>query len=187
MADGLDLNIDTSQWEAMLAALPERVARRAAREALQAGGDVLLAAMKEECPERTDTPTPGSDALPPGVLKYSLTDQVVVGKVNNPRVKVGAPSVTSHVAGWIENGFDHYEGGRKGYAGKRKYKGHAKVGVKGKHIDANPFMVRAFDSSIEAAVSATLESLGAALEQGADGSGDNGNDDGDSGATNVSE
>ena len=154
MSDGITFNIDTSKFEELLKAMPQRVARRAVRQALQAGGDVIREAMEAECPKRTDTPTPGSDALPPGILAADLTVQVIVGTRYNPTVKIGPTKDTSHVANWIENGFDHVEGGRKRKGGKAT-----------KHIDANPFIQRAFDESAQAAVDALPSSLSTSLEQ----------------------
>jgi hypothetical protein len=154
MADGLSLKIDTTKFEALLKAMPQRVARRAVRQALQAGGDVIQEAMVAEAPQRTDAPTPGSDALPPGILKADLSVQVTVGTKDDPIVRVGPSRDTAHVAWWIENGFDHVEGGRKRKGGKVT-----------KHIDANPFMLRAFDSSISSAVDAMISSLAGSLEE----------------------
>jgi hypothetical protein len=155
MPDEVKLTIDTREWEDLLKALPMRVAKRAVRNALQAGGDVLLDAMVAECPERTDEPTPDSDALQPGVLKESLCDQVVIGTRYNPSVKVGPGIGTGHVAYWVENGFDHIEGGKRG----------EKASHVTKHVDANPFMVRSFDSSIERAVDVMLANLASSLGQ----------------------
>ena len=167
--DDLTLSIDTREWEELLKQLPKRVARRAVRQALQAGGDVIAEAMEAEAPERTDTPTPGSNALPAGILKADITSQVQVGTKYPPRVKVGATDIAGHVAWWIENGFDHVEGGSSeksiAFRGKYGIGGNKKVGKATKHIDANPFMARAFDSSISSAVDVMLESLATSLSQ----------------------
>jgi hypothetical protein len=152
--DGLNLKIDTTQFEALLKAMPKRVARRAVRQALQAGGDVLQEAIAAECPVRTDTPTPGSDALPPGILQADISVQVTVGTKDDPIVRVGPSRDTAHVAAWIEAGFDHVEGGRKRKGGRVT-----------RHIDANPFILRAFDSSISSAVDAMISSLAGSLEE----------------------
>jgi hypothetical protein len=152
--DGFDLKVDTSQWEALLLELPKRVAKTAVRKALQAGGDVLCDAMKDECPVRTDEATPGSDALEQGLLQESITTQVMIGTKYDPKVKIGPGVGTGHVAYWVENGFDHIEGGKRGKGGRVT-----------KHVDANPFMQRAFDSAIGVATDALLESLGRSLGQ----------------------
>ena len=154
MPDEVKLSIDTHEWEELLMALPMRVKKRAVRNALQAGGDVLLDSMSAECPERTDGATLDSTALAPGVLKESLTTQVVIGHVYNPAVRVGPGIGTGNVAYWVENGFDHVATGKRGH--------HA---VKGKHVDANPFMARSFDSSIGRAVDVMLENLASSLDQ----------------------
>lgn len=71
------------------------------QRALQAGGDVMLDAVVDETPERTDEETPDGDSLPPGILKASMTTEVIVPNADglvrqdkgwgagNPRVKVG--------------------------------------------------------------------------------------------------
>lgn len=167
--DDFTLSVDTTQWEALLADLPKRVRRRAVRSALQAAGDVLRDAIETEAPERTDVPTPGSDALPPGILKADISTQVQVGTKYDPRVKVGPTAIAGRVARWVENGFDHVSGGASegSIAFKTKYGigGTRKLGTKGEHIDANPFMARGFDASIGQAVDAMLGSLATSLGQ----------------------
>ena len=153
MADGIEFKIDTTKFEELLKDLPARVARRAVRKALQAGGDVLQEAMRAECPEQTER-TPGSDSLPPGILKADLSVSVQVGTKYDPQVLIGPTKDTAYVAWWIDNGFDHVEGGRKTKGGKAT-----------KHIDANPFMARAFDSSIGRAVDTMISNLAASLDQ----------------------
>jgi len=175
MPDEVKLTIDTREWEDLLKALPKRVAKRAVRNALQAGGEVIEEAMVAEAPERTDTPTPESDALAPGILKDDISTQVQIGTKYAPRVKIGPTSIAAYVGWWIENGFDHVEGGRK--LDPRRYT-QEKVGTVTKHIDANPFMARAFDSSIERATEAMLENLAASLGQDInDPAGDSGGED----------
>jgi hypothetical protein len=142
--DELTIKIDTTEVEKALTALPSRFARKAARSGLRAAGEVMLAPMKALCPERTDEPTPDSNSLAPGVLRESLTTQVQFKKRYPPRVKVGAPVETRHVAWWIENGFDNVK---------------AKRHVEGKH-----FMSAAFDESAEKAVAVLLEDLSTTLE-----------------------
>jgi len=148
MADGFTITINTAELDAALKALPSRVeAEAAVRPALQAAGDVMLAPMKTLCPVRTDeAESSDSTALASGVLQYSLTTEVLLGKRYAPRVKVGPPSETSHVAWWIENGFDNVK---------------SKKHVSGKH-----FMAAAFDESAEAAVGVFVETLSANLALG---------------------
>ena len=158
--DDFSVKVDTSEVERALMAMPAKLAKRAARGGLQAAGEVMLASMVALCPERTDEPTPGSNSLAPGVLKESLTTQVQVGTKSTPRVKVGPPRETAHVAWWIENGFDLISGGRKGKGGRaiRDIEG------KDRHIDGKHFMSGAFDESAEKAVDVLLEQLRTALD-----------------------
>ena len=151
--DDFSVKVDTSEVERALMAMPAKLAKRAARGGLQAAGEVMLAAMVALCPERTDEPTSDSNSLAPGVLKESLTTQVQVGTKNAPRVKVGPPRETAHVAWWIENGFDLISGGRRGKGGHLI-----------RHIDGKHFMSGAFDESAEKAVDVLLEQLRTALD-----------------------
>jgi hypothetical protein len=152
---------DTSEWENLLKTLPDKVAGMVVEESLAAGGIVLADAMQTEAPERTDEPTPESTSLPPGILKEDISYQIQSKKGLNPRVKVGCTDVASHVAFWIENGFDVVVHGHKSRAEKQgKYvtaKHTPKTGKK--HVDADPFMARAFESSIEEATNATLAKM----------------------------
>lgn len=143
MPDDFSMNFSLKEMDVALAALPEKVARKYARDALQAAGDVMLAAMVAHCPERTDESTPNSNSLAPGVLKESLTTQVQMGTRLPPRVKVGAPSETSHVAWWIENGFESVKGKR--------------------HIAGKHFMAAAFDESATRSAEVMLEKLSSSL------------------------
>jgi len=152
MADGFDMKLDTKELDEWLSKLPSKFAGRVAKQALAAAGEPILAAAKVLCPVRTDTPTPGSNALEPGVLRESLTLQVQTRKGYAPRVKVGAPSETAHVMWWIENGYDHFTGGRKGYGGS-----------KGEHIAGRHVLAGAFDESAQRAVDVMLETLSEAL------------------------
>jgi len=140
------MKIDTAEMDKALSAMPAKFARKAAKGGLQVAGEVMLESMKALCPVRTeDTPqTPNSNALAPGVLKESLTTQVQFKKKFAPRVKVGAPSETFHVAWWIENGFDSVKAKR--------------------HIDGKHFMSGAFDESAERAVDVLVEELSTALD-----------------------
>jgi hypothetical protein len=158
---GFGFSIDTTEFVNMLKALPEKVAGKAVGDALAAGGAVLADAMQEEAPERTDDPTPGSNSLPPGILKEDISFQVQQRKGYNPRVKVGCTEVSEYVAYWIENGHDVVVHGHLSRAEKSSRRILAKHQPKSgmRHVEANPFMARAFDSSIEAATDAALTSL----------------------------
>ena len=143
MPENFDITIDTAEVDRMLAAMPLKFAKGVIREALQAAGDVMLAPMKALCPERTDDiEDSGSNSLEPGVLRESLTTQVIVGLL--PRVEVGAPIETTRQAWWIEDGFDQLR---------------AKKHIEGKH-----FMAGAFDESAEEAVNVLMAGLAKVLE-----------------------
>jgi hypothetical protein len=148
VADGLEITIDTKELEAALERLPAKFAGTIIKEGLQEAGDVI--SMNAMCPERTDDVenSPESNSLEPGVLKESLTTQVQVkpGSKYPPRVKVGPPSETSHVAWFLENGFDSVKAHR--------------------HIPGKHFMSAAFDESAQAAIDVLVASLGEALEKG---------------------
>ena len=148
MPENFDITIDTHEIDEMLAKMPLKFAKGAIREALQAAGDVMLAPMKALCPERTDDiEDAGSNSLEPGVLRESLTTQVITGTV--PRVKVGAPFETVRQAWWIEDGFDQLK---------------AKKHIEGKH-----YMAGAFDASAEEAVQVLMAGLAKVLESNSGG------------------
>src|ERR1039458_2397877 len=140
--------------ERQLQGLPHRIARRCIEDAMQAGGDVLLAAMKALAPERTDTPTPRSNSLPAGFLRADLTTQVQVKPGFAPIVKVGPTKYTSYVAWWIENGWTP-----TGHGKSRKGRKQVGAPIPGKH-----FMAASFDESIARAADAMLSSLSESLE-----------------------
>ena len=107
MPDDFDIKIDTSEFDSLLAKLPAKVSGRIMKDALQAGGDVILASMKVLAPEQTNEPTPGSNALPPGILREDLHTQVIVSPTKGAaQVKVGPTEIAGHVARWINNGLD---------------------------------------------------------------------------------
>ena len=143
MDDGFSINIDTIELDEALSKLPVKVAGRKTRDALQAAGDVILYSMKALCPVATVEPDSSSNALAPGVLQYSLTTQVQSSANAAPRVKIGAPIETAHVAWWVENGFDSIKAKR--------------------HIEGKHFMAGAFDESAERAVDVLIETLGESL------------------------
>jgi len=159
--DDLSIKFDTHEWNDLLKSLPQALAGKAVSASLAAGGAVLADAMEVEAPERTDDPTPGSNSLPPGILKHDVSFQVQMSSGHMPRVKVGCTEVAGRVAGWIENGFDVVVHGKKSAKEKRTGTVSAKHTPKtgAKHVDANPFMARAFESAIEDATNATLDSL----------------------------
>jgi hypothetical protein len=144
--DNFELKIDTTEFVSKLEALPEKIARRAVRHALQAAGDIMADAIAEEAPERNDTPTADSTGLPPGVLKADISTQVQIKKDKAPRVKAGPTKISYRQAWWIEQGFDHVAHGKK------------------THVDANPFAMRGFERSIGAATDAFVASLAEGID-----------------------
>lgn len=148
MADEITLNIDTTKLEAALKDLPEKLAKKAMRNALQAGGDVMLEAMIAAAPERTDEPTPESNSLPPGVLKADLHTEIKMSK-GSARVKVGPSQITGHVARWINNGW--------------VLTGHNPGKKEIREIPGTHFIERAFDESAQKAIDTAIQALSDAL------------------------
>jgi len=165
--DGFEISLDTRAMDKALATLDAKLQSQVVTKALQAGGDVLLEAVQLECPERTDEPTPGSDSLPPGILRYAQITQVQISEGHTPRIKVGTSDETKAyaVARWINDGYDLVKGGRRR---KSRRKGAKPGDMEGnghliRHIDPNPFYERAFDTVAEVAVDTMLETLGNSL------------------------
>jgi hypothetical protein len=152
MAEDFDLKIDTSQFDAMLAKLPVKLAGKIMRDALQAGGDVLLSSMKALAPERTDEPTPDSNSLPPGILREDLSTQVTVSATQGARLRVGPTEIAGRVARWQNDGWMLT---RKTKNGKKQIKQ-----IPGKH-----FMEAAVDEAGEAAVDAFVATLAQGLAE----------------------
>jgi hypothetical protein len=155
MADEIELVVDTRELEAALRAVPDKLRGEAMRKALQAGGNVLLDAVFAHTPERTDEETPGSTALPPGVMKADMHTQIQMGSASQPpRIKVGPSSVTGHVARWQNDGYTltkgHRESEKRKNASRRQIKS-----IPGKH-----FIEAAFDESAQTAVDMFLAVLG---------------------------
>ena len=148
MPDDFELKIDTSQFDAMLAKLPAKVFGRIMKEALQTAGDVILGSMKILAPEQTNEPTPGSNALPPGILREDLHTQVTVSETKGAQVKVGPTEIAGHVARWVNNGFMLTL-----HNGKQI-----------KQIPGKFFMEAAMDEAAEIAVEAFATSLSVGLE-----------------------
>ncbi len=152
MADGLTFSVDTRELDRALKQLPLRVAREIMSGALQAGGDVMLQAVVEHTPERTDEETPEQSSLPPGILKADMHTEIQFSrKYGRARIKVGpSKQIGGLVAyrqnnGWILTSHD----GRKVRA------------ISGKH-----FLEAAFDESAQAAIDAFIDALADSLGYG---------------------
>ena len=105
MPDELEFKVDTRELDEALSKLPDKVQKRIVVNALQSAGEVMLAALKAHTPEQTDEPTPGSDALPPGILREDMHTQVTVSETKGARLRVGPTEIAGHVARWINNGW----------------------------------------------------------------------------------
>jgi hypothetical protein len=171
MPDAIALTFDTKEMDEALAAMPQKLAGAAVREALQAGGDVLLAALVEHTPERTGEETPDSTALPPGILKEDMHTEVLVNEKYAPRVRVGPTDIGGRVAYWQNDGFDLVKGGYRKTVYNRKGE---LIALRGpgklvKHIEGKHFFEAAFDESAEQAVEAMLSTLSKTLDLTKDG------------------
>jgi hypothetical protein len=176
MADTLELAVDTRELEAALKKLSAKARSSVLARALAAGGQVMLDAVVDHTPERTDESTPDSTALPPGMLKAAMTMEVVAPNADgltsmdsgsgfshgSPRVKVGPQKVgkaniVGRVAYWQNNGFTLTSHGAFASAKNRA------AGVDLRHpirpIPGKHFMEAAFDASAEKAVDVFLDAL----------------------------
>jgi hypothetical protein len=159
MDDAIELTIDTRELEAALGRLSQRAAGQVMRDALQAAGNVMLEAVVDHTPERTDEETPEGTSLPPGILKADMHTQVGLSKKTGTGfVKVGpSKDIGGLVAYRQENGWTLTEHGGKVTHGRRE----PIRDIPGKH-----FMAAAFDESAEAAVDAFCEELQDILSYG---------------------
>jgi hypothetical protein len=148
----LSFSIDTSGFDEALAQIDAKVATGIMRDALQAGGDVVLAEMKTLASEFDKSPirTPDSNALPVGILEYDLTTDVYV-KNGSGNVRVGPTKISGHVARWINNGWTLT--GHK--PGKKEIRE-----IPGKH-----FIEAALDVTGQAAIDAIATTIAAGIEE----------------------
>lgn len=157
MADTMELSVDTRAMEQALVDLGEKLATKALRTALQAAGDTMLSPMVELCPENTEGVGPGSNSLPPGVLKADLKTDVFIGK-NSGNVRVGPTADTGHVARWVNNGWILTSHGKK--SGR-----HPIARKDGPNpIPGMHFLEAAFDESAEKATQVFLDVLATEIE-----------------------
>lgn len=104
MADELTFSVDTRELERKLAALSERVARRAVDTALDAAGDVVMTAMKQLAHGRTEYPLPTGNSLPMGILAEDIQTSVKVKNATGV-CRIGPGTIAGHVARWVNNGW----------------------------------------------------------------------------------
>jgi hypothetical protein len=153
MADELSITIDTRALDEALSKLSEKIQKRVLKNALQAGGDVILEEMRTLAPERTDEPTPDSTGLPPGILKADLHTQVTVNATTCANIKIGPGDIAGHVARWQNNGYNLTTHGKK--RGRKVIKA-----IPGKH-----FIEAAMDTAGQKALDAMIGSIALALTE----------------------
>jgi len=149
LSDELEFKIDTSQLDEALSKLPDRIQKRIVGNALEAAGDVMLAAIKAHTPEQTDEPTPGSHALPPGILKEDMHAQVTVSESKGARLRVGPTEISAHVARWQNNGWTLTSHG----------------GKKIKDIPGKHFIEAGFDESAQSALDALTDAIADGIQK----------------------
>jgi HK97 gp10 family phage protein len=150
MPFGDDISLDVHGMEgieAKLLQMGDVWSREAVHQALVPAGRILQGAITALAPVRTEDGR-GGDALPPGKLKGDI-----VMEVFQKTVVVGPSRDTSHVAGWVEFGHALVRGGRR-------KKGGSVVG----HVAPHPFIRPAFDTAIDPAAQAFVDSLAVQLE-----------------------
>lgn len=143
MSDELEFKIDTRELDAALSKLPDRVQKHIVVTALQAAGNIILAAVKANTPERTDEETPDSTALPPGILREDMHTEVKVSETKGARLRVGPTEIAGHVARWQNNGWTLTSHG----------------GKKIKETPGKHFIEAGFDESAQAALDALTASI----------------------------
>jgi hypothetical protein len=153
MADELSITIDTKALDDALSKLPTKLQTRILKQALQAGGDVILEEMRTLAPERTDEDTPDSTSLPPGILKADLQTQVTVSTTTGANVKIGPGEIAGRVAKWQNNGYNLTTHGKK--RGRKVIKA-----VPGKH-----FIEGAMDTAGQKALDAMIGTIVQALTE----------------------
>jgi hypothetical protein len=180
MADGFDLRVDTRELEAALERLPMKLAGKILGRALAAGGAVMLDAVVDETPERTDAETPDGNSLAPGMLKAAMTMEVNAPNADglvkngrgssrtNPNVKVGPQKVGKankfgRVAYWVNNGWTLTGHASRKDAGADHGKRGWKKGRQIRPIAGQHFLEKAFDKSANEAVDVFLDTLARGL------------------------
>jgi hypothetical protein len=146
--EDFELKIDTSELDAALSKLPDKIQKRILTTALQSSGDVILAAIKAQTPERTDEETPDSNALPPGILREDMHTEVTVSETKGARLRVGPTEIAGHVARWQNNGWTLTSHG----------------GKKIKDIPGKHFIEAGFDESAQAALDVLTDALADGIE-----------------------
>jgi HK97 gp10 family phage protein len=159
------VSVDTDSLKEALDKLPEHVAKGRLKAALTDGASVLLERIVDMAPERNDQPTPGSNSLPPGMLRADMTMSVKMSEDGRfGSVRVGPTSDTAHVGRFQNNGYPLVKGGRL-RRGARKQKNAAKGRVIG-YVEGQHFMERAFDEAGQSALNTFMYRLEELLSKG---------------------
>lgn len=140
MSDGLTMTIDLHVFDRDMKELAGPVADKIAIEAMRAGGEVVLEALKELAPERPDLPS--GTALPVGEMERDLQLRVSKQPDGTVIARIGPGSKTRHVAVWVEYG--HEQSGSE----KHLIGGH----LEGKFVMAHPWIRPAFEMSKDEAL-----------------------------------
>lgn len=147
MPDELHFKVDTSELDAALSKLPDKVQKRIVVNALQSAGDVMLTALKAHTPESTDEETPDSNSLPPGIMREDMHTEVTVSETKGARLRVGPTQIAGHVARWVNNGWT-----------LTSHDGKKIKDIPGKH-----FIEAAFDETALSALDVLTESIAEGL------------------------
>jgi HK97 gp10 family phage protein len=145
------------ELDAKLSEMKDAQVKRVIRQGLDAGGDVMRAAIAEAAPVRPDLPS--EDALPPGALKQDI--EVRRGRFEGLlAVFIGPGKFTRRQAGWVEYGHRLVRGGTsqlvKTFFGKLKYKG---PGQEVDVVKAHPFIRPTYEAVREEAVQVAVDTM----------------------------
>ncbi len=124
------------------------------RRAVRAGGAVIQAAMVERAPLKKYEGA-GGNSLAEGELKGDIKVYTSAAK-GEVAATIGPGGKTAHVARWIEYGHRMVTGGQSKVLANGKTRGKGKVSSV--DVPAYPFLRPAFESSVEGAQSAMVDS-----------------------------
>lgn len=157
---GFSVRIEGLQeLDAKLTELGTKAATRIIRKGLNAGGEVIQAAVQERAPVRPDLPS--GDALPVGALAQDI--QLRFGRDDEglPAAIVGPGKYTSHAANWVEYGHRLVKGGYSSVKrGKLQGHGH-QIGT----VPAHPFIRPGYEASAPEAVEVAVKTMTEEVEK----------------------
>jgi hypothetical protein len=133
MSDQLTMSIDLRAFEKDMTTLGGEIADKVALQAIRAGGEVFLEALRERVPEREDLPS--GTALAVGEMESDLQLRTSRQADGTVIARVGPGAKTRHVAVWVEYGHEQH-GSEKRFIGGR---------LEGKFVKAHPWIRVAFD------------------------------------------